>query len=169
MKNRDALASRTLESPLMLAICIGLLVITSVGCDGGESEAMDENGSDAGMSAARTAAETYRESVNLKDLDLLRTIFADDVVLSVPTMAMELKNEDGVFRGIEEAMGFFAMTSFKAKAILTFTHIYEDDRSCVVELKGRMPGGNDVEALDIFTVNEEGLVNRMTVYARIAS
>ncbi len=121
------------------------------------------------MSPARAAAETYRESVNTKNLDLLRTIFAEDVVLSVPTMAMDLKNPDGVFRGIDEAMDFFATTSFKAQAMLTYTHVYEDKNSCVVELKGRLPAGNDVEALDIFTVNDDGLVTRMTVYARIAS
>ena len=118
---------------------------------------------------ARAAAETYRQAVNTKDLDLLRTIFADDVVLSVPTMALELKNPDGVFRGIEEAVEFFATTSFPAKAILTYTHIYEDGNSCVVELEGRLPPGNSVEALDIFTVNGAGLVARMAVYARIAS
>ena len=120
-------------------------------------------------SPARAAAETYRESVNTKDLDLLRTIFADDVVLSVPTMAMDLKNADGVFHGIDETMDFFANTSFKAQAILTYTHVYEAGDSCIVELKGRLPAGNDVEALDIFTTGPDGLVNRMTVYARIAT
>jgi ketosteroid isomerase-like protein len=120
-------------------------------------------------SPARAAAETYRESVNTKDLDLLRTIFADDVVLFVPTMALDLKNPDGVFHGIGEAMEFFATTSFPAQAILTYTHVYEDGNSCVVELQGRLPPGNSVEALDIFTVNDAGLVTRMAVYARIAS
>jgi ketosteroid isomerase-like protein len=123
----------------------------------------------ARQSAACAAAETYRESVNRKDLELLRTLFADDVVLSVPTMSMELENPDGVYRGIEEAMGFFSGTSFKARATLTYTHVYSDGRSCVVELKGRLPAGNDVEALDIFTVDDSGKVERMTVYARIAS
>ena len=118
---------------------------------------------------ARAAADIYRESVNKKDLALLRTIFAPDVELLVPTMALELKKPDGVFRGIEEAMDFFATTSFPAQAILTFTHIYEDGNSCVVELEGRLPPGNSVEALDIFTVNDDGLVTRMAVYARIAS
>ena len=66
---------------------------------------------------ARAAAETYRESVNTKDLDLLRSIFAEDVALFVPTMALELENSDGVFRGIDEVMGFFARTSFPAQAI----------------------------------------------------
>jgi len=118
---------------------------------------------------ARAAADTYRESVNTKDLALLRTIFAKDVVLQVPTMAMTLKNPDGVFHGIDEAMDFFASTSFPAQAILTYTHIYETEDSCVVELQGRLPAGNSVEALDIFTVGDEGLVTRMAVYARIAS
>jgi len=107
--------------------------------------------------------------VNRKDLDLLRTIFAKDVVLQVPTMAMTLKNPDGVFHGIDAAMDFFASTSFPAQAILTYTHIYETEDSCVVELQGRLPAGNSVEALDIFTVGEDGLVTRMAVYARIAS
>ncbi len=118
---------------------------------------------------ARKVADTYRESVNSKDLDLLRTIFAEDVVLQVPTMAMTLKNPDGIFHGIDAAMDFFASTSFPAQAILTYTHVYEDGNSCVVELEGRLPPGNSVEALDIFTVNDAGLVTRMAVYARIAS
>jgi len=118
---------------------------------------------------ARAAAETYRESVNTKDLDLLRSIFAEDVELFVPTMALELENSDGVFRGIDEVMGFFARTSFPAQAILTYTHVYEDGPSCIVELAGRLPAGNDVEALDIFTVGDEGRVKRMAVYARIAT
>ncbi len=118
---------------------------------------------------ARVAAETYRESVNSKNLDLLRTIFADDVELVVPTMALDLKNPDGAFHGIDEAMEFFATTSFPAQAILTYTHVYETDDSCVVELAGRLPAGNSVEALDIFTVGGDGLVKRMAVYARIAT
>ena len=119
--------------------------------------------------SARAAADTYRESVNTKDLDLLRTIFAKDVELVVPTMAMDLENPDGVFRGIDQAMDFFANTSFRAQAILTYTHVYEAGDSCIVELKGRLPAGNDVEALDIFTTGPDGLVTRMAVYARIAT
>lgn len=118
---------------------------------------------------ARAAAETYRESVNTKDLELLRTIFAPDVVLVVPTMALDLANPDGVFHGIDEAMAFFATTSFPAQAILTYTHVYETDDSCIVELEGRLPAGNSVEALDIFTTGADGLVTRMAVYARIAT
>ena len=119
--------------------------------------------------AARAAADTYRESVNKKDLALLRTIFAPDVELVVPTMAMDLKNPDGVFRGIDAAMEFFETTSFPAQAILTYTHVYETDDSCIVELQGKLGGGNTVEALDIFTTGPDGLVTRMAVYARIAS
>jgi hypothetical protein len=118
---------------------------------------------------ARAAADTYRESVNTKNLDLLRTIFADDVELVVPTMALDLKNPDGRFHGIDQAMEFFATTSFPAQAILTYTHVYETDHSCVVELSGRLPAGNSVEALDIFTVGDDGLVKRMAVYARVAT
>ena len=118
---------------------------------------------------ARVAAETYRESVNTKDLELLRGIFAEDVKLFVPTMALDLENPNGVFEGIEEVMGFFARTSFPAQAILSYTHVYEAGDSCIVELKGRLPGGNDVEALDIFSVNAEAKVERMAVYARIAT
>lgn len=118
---------------------------------------------------ARRAAETYRESVNTKDLGLLRTIFAPDVELCVPTMALDLENPDGVYRGVDQVMGFFERTSFPAQAILTYTHVYESGDSCVVELQGKLPAGNTVEALDIFTTGPEGLVTRMAVYARIAS
>lgn len=150
---------------LSALLCAGIFGLA--GCAG--SNMAESSETTEAVSPARAAANTYRESVNTKDLELLRTIFADDVVLSVPTMAMDLSNPDGVFHGIEETMAFFGETSFKAKAILTYTHVYEDGNSCVVELKGRLPAGNDVEALDIFTVNEEGLVTRMTVYARIAT
>jgi len=169
MRTEQLYFPRIFATIAWFAFSSGLFALGVVGCDGNGSAARPQNEAAAAMPPARAAAEIYRESVNTKNLDLLRTIFAEDVVLSVPTMAMDLKNPDGVFRGIDEAMDFFATTSFKAQAILTYTHIYEDENSCVVELKGRLPAGNDVEALDIFSVNDDGLVTRMTVYARIAS
>jgi len=84
-------------------------------------------------------------------------------------MALDLENPDGVYRGGDQVMGFFERTSFPAQAILTYTHVYESGDSCVVELQGKLPAGNTVEALDIFTTGPEGLVTRMAVYARIAS
>ena len=169
MRTKKLFIPTTFITIAWLTLFGGPIAVGVSGCDGSGSAVKPHAGVAAQTSPARAAAETYRESVNTKNLDLLRTIFAEDVVLSVPTMAMELENPDGVFHGIDEAMEFFANTSFKAKAILTYTHVYEDENSCVVELKGRLPAGNDVEALDIFTVNDEGLVTRMTVYARIAS
>ncbi len=169
MRTEQLYFPRIFATIACFAISSGLFALGVAGCDGNGSAVRPQNEAAAEMPPARAAAETYRESVNTNNLDLLRTIFAEDVVLSVPTMAMDLTNPNGVFRGIDEAMDFFAATSFKAKAILTYTHVYEDENSCVVELKGRLPGGNDVEALDIFTVNDDGLVTRMTVYARIAS
>src|SRR5438128_10240271 len=84
--------------------------------------------------SARDAAETYRAAVNTKDLGLLRTIFADDVTLCVP---INLTPDDTTrtYRGVEAAMDFFGGVSFPVEAILTYTHVYEDDRTCVVELE----------------------------------
>jgi ketosteroid isomerase-like protein len=115
--------------------------------------------------AARQAAETYQRAVNAKDLDLLRTIFAEDAVLAVPA-ALTPGDPTGTFRGIEAVMGFFAHVSFPDRATLTYTHVYEDGPTCVVELEGRLPD-RTVEALDIFTVGDDGLVRRMAVYARV--
>ena len=116
-------------------------------------------------SAARHAADTYHNAVNTKDLRLLRTIFAEDAMLAVPA-AITPDNPRGTFHGIENVMGFFANVSFPDQAILTYTHVYEDGNSCIVELEGELPE-RTVEALDIFTVGEDGLVARMAVYARI--
>ena len=116
-------------------------------------------------SPARKAAQTYHDAVNDKDLDLLSTIFADDVTLCVPA-ALTPGNPSGTFHGKENAMGFFANTSFPEKADLTYMHIYEDDTTCVVELQGDLPD-RVVEAVDIFTVGDDGLVTRMAVYARL--
>lgn len=114
---------------------------------------------------ARRAAETYRRAVNAKDLALLRGIFAPDVVLQVPA-ALTPGDPSGTFRGVEAAMGFFAHVSFPDRADLFYRHVYEDGRTCVVELEGRLPD-RVVEAVDIFTVGDDGLVTRMAVYARV--
>ena len=114
---------------------------------------------------ARDAADTYREAVNTKSLDLLRTIFAEDATLQVPA-ALTPDDPTGTFRGIDNVMGFFAHVSFPDKAILTYTHVYEDGNTCVVELTGELPD-RTVEALDIFTVGNDGQVTRMAVYARV--
>jgi hypothetical protein len=116
-------------------------------------------------SAARNAADTYFNAVNTKDLALLRTIFAQDATLQVPA-AITPGNPEGTFHGIDNVMGFFTNVSFPDKAVLTYTHVYEDGGSCVVELEGQLPD-RKVEALDIFTVGDDGLVTRMAVYARI--
>jgi hypothetical protein len=116
-------------------------------------------------SGARQAADTYQEAVNRKDLGLLRTIFAADAVLSVPA-ALTPGDPTGTFRGIDAVMGFFTHVSFPDRADLTYTHVYEDGATCVVELEGKLPD-RTVEALDIFTVGDDGLVTRMAVYARV--
>jgi hypothetical protein len=116
-------------------------------------------------STARDAADTYHQAVNTKDLRLLRTIFADDATLAVP-VAITPGNASGTFHGIDDVMGFFERVSFPDKAILTYTHVYETEDTCVVELEGALPD-RTVEALDIFTVGNAGLVTRMAVYARI--
>jgi ketosteroid isomerase-like protein len=115
--------------------------------------------------SARDAAETYRAAVNTKDLGLLRTIFADDVTLLVP---INLTPDDptGRYRGVDAVMEFFGHVSFPVGAILTYTHVYEDGSSCVVELEAEA-GHYHMEAVDIFTVNDQGLVGRMAVYARV--
>ena len=116
-------------------------------------------------SHARNAADTYHQAVNTKDLQLLRTIFADDATLHVPA-ALTPNDPTGTFRGIDNVMGFFAHVSFPDKATLTYRHVYEDANTCVVELVGELPD-RTVEAVDIFTVGDDGLVTRMAVYARI--
>jgi hypothetical protein len=116
-------------------------------------------------STARDAADTYHQSVNTKDLMLLRTIFADDATLAVP-VAITPGNPTGTFHGIDDVMGFFERVSFPDKAILTYTHVYETHDTCVVELVGELPD-RTVEAVDIFTVGGDGLVIRMAVYARV--
>ncbi len=116
-------------------------------------------------SPARRAAETYRRAVNSKDLDLLASIFSDEVTLCVPA-ALTPGNPTGTFHGKEAAMPFFAHTSFPEKAQLTYTHVYEDGNTCVVELRGDLPD-RVVEAVDVFTVGDDGLVVRMAVYARL--
>src|SRR5438045_1598197 len=113
-------------------------------------------------SAARKAADTYHAAVNAKDLALLRTIFAENATLAVPA-AITPGNPQGTFQGIENVMGFFANVSFPDKATLTNTHVYEDANTCIVELQGQLPE-RKVEAVDIFTVGDDGLVTRMAVY-----
>ena len=116
-------------------------------------------------SPARKAADTYRAAVNAKDIDLLATIFSKDPILHVPA-ALTPGDPTGTFRGYDDVVGFFRETSFPEKAVLTYTHVYEDGDTCVVELQGELPD-RVVEAVDIFTAGPDGLVARMAVYARV--
>lgn len=115
--------------------------------------------------SARDAAETYKRAVNSKDLDLLSTILSDDVTVCVPPGLLP-GNPTGTLHGKEAAMGFFSNTSFPEKAVLTYTGVYEDGQTCVVELSGQLPD-RVVEVVDIFTVDEDGLLTRFAVYGRL--
>jgi hypothetical protein len=114
---------------------------------------------------ARTAAETYQRAVNAKDLDLLSSILSDDMTICVPPGLLP-GNKTGLLHGKEAAMGFFSRTSFPEKAILSYTNVYEDGNTCVVELRGQLPD-RIVEVVDIFTVNDDGLLTRFAVYGRL--
>jgi hypothetical protein len=114
---------------------------------------------------ARNAAETYQRAVNSKDLDLLSSILSEDMTVCVPPGLLP-GNPTGILHGKEAAMGFFSRTSFPEKAILSYTNVYEDGKTCVVELRGELPD-RVVEVVDIFTVGEDGLLTRFAVYGRL--
>jgi hypothetical protein len=109
-------------------------------------------------SPGRVAAETYLVAVNAKDRSALASLFAPDVVALNPF---------GEFVGHDAVLGFYDQCVLANDVSVQATNIIEADTICVVELDGVTPATAEVQRMvDIFTVDEQGQVVRLSIYRR---
>jgi hypothetical protein len=108
---------------------------------------------------ARAAAHTYVACINSKNLDGLLAIFAEDA---------ELVHPFGVFAGKAKLVEFYGGLIMHADTQLTVGRESAENNICVVEVVGVSPQAPDKAqyAIDLFEVNEQGLVKNLSIYYR---
>ena len=108
---------------------------------------------------ARAAALAYVECINTKNLDKLLALFAEEGVLNHPF---------GVFAGKAKLAEFYGGLIMHMDTQLTLGRIAAEGRVCTVEVKGVSPQAPDKAqyAIDLFEVNEQGLVKELAIYYR---
>lgn len=108
---------------------------------------------------ARAAAHSYVACINSKNLDGLLAIFADDA---------ELLHPFGVFSGKEKLQEFYGGLVMLADTQLTVARESAENSICCIEVIGISPQAPDKPqyAIDLFEVNEAGLVKNLSIYYR---
>lgn len=112
------------------------------------------------MGAHRSAAvaRRYVRAVNDADADALMALFADDAVLHHPT---------GVYEGPTGIRQFYESLVFAGRAELVPARLLDGDGVAMLELTASSPldgHANVVRTLDVFDVNDQGRITRLTVY-----
>lgn len=107
----------------------------------------------------RTAALAYVDCINTKDLPRLLALFAEDGQLNHPY---------GVFKGKDKLAEFYGGLVMKADTQLSLGRIAAEGRVCSVEVIGRSPQAPEKAqyAIDLFEVNDQGLVTELAIYYR---
>ena len=108
---------------------------------------------------ARAAALSYVECINSKNLPKLLALFAEDGALNHPF---------GYFQGKQKLEEFYGGLVMKADTQLSVGRLAAEGRVCSVEVKGVSPQAPDKAqyAVDVFEVNEQGLVKELAIYYR---
>lgn len=108
---------------------------------------------------ARTAALAYVECINTKNLERLLALFAEDGVLNHPY---------GVFAGREKLAEFYGGLIMLMDTQLTTGRIAAEGNVCSIEVVGRSPQAPEKAqyALDLFEINEQGLIKDLAIYYR---
>jgi hypothetical protein len=105
-------------------------------------------------------AERYVEAVNKADTAALLALFAEDAVISSPV---------GTDQGHEEIADFHTEVVFAAQVRMTIVRSIDQDNIEVAQVEGTSPLNDDeapVHAVDIFTLNDDGLVQTLDIYYR---
>jgi ketosteroid isomerase-like protein len=105
-------------------------------------------------------AERYVEAVNKADTAALLALFAEDAVISSPV---------GTDQGHEEIADFHTDVLFAGEVRMTIARSIEQGNIEVVQIEGTSPVRDDgtmVHAVDIFTLNDDGLVQTLDIYYR---
>jgi ketosteroid isomerase-like protein len=107
-----------------------------------------------------TAGERYVEAVNNADSAALLALFAEDAILTHPV---------GTDTGHVEIEDFHNDVVFAGQLHMTITRRIEQGNLEVVQLQGTSPldeDGTTVHTVDIFELNDDGLVQNLDIYYR---
>jgi uncharacterized protein (TIGR02246 family) len=107
-----------------------------------------------------TTAEKYVAAVNAADAAALLALFAEDATLTHPV---------GTDQGHAEIADFHRELLFAAELQVTIIRRIGQDNVEVVQLQGTTPlseDGSTVQTVDIFTLNDQGLVQTLDIYYR---
>jgi ketosteroid isomerase-like protein len=110
------------------------------------------------MGAAQQAAERYVEAVCAEDMEALLALFQAGAVV---------RNQLGTFEGLDAIRGFYADVAFAGKARPVIVRCHEEGDVAMVELEATSPLGDPEHkayAVDVFHVDEAGLVTRLDIY-----
>ena len=106
-----------------------------------------------------SVAERYVEAVNSADSGALLALFAEDAVLTHPV---------GTDTGHTEIADFHTDVLFEGLVQVSIVRSIEQGNIEVALLEGSSPLSEDtiVHTADIFTLNDEGLVQTLEIYSR---
>ena len=104
-------------------------------------------------------AERYVEAVNNADTAALLALFAEDATLTHPV---------GSDQGHAEIADFHTDVIFAGQVRMTLSRNIEQGNIEVAQLEGNSPLNEDttVHTVDIFTLNDNGLVQTLDIYYR---
>lgn len=104
-------------------------------------------------------AERYVEAVNNADSAALLALFAEDATLTHPV---------GTDHGHTEIADFHTDVIFAGQVRMTLLRSIEQGNIEVAQLEGTSPLNEDttVHTVDIFTLNDNGLVQTLDIYYR---
>jgi predicted SnoaL-like aldol condensation-catalyzing enzyme len=106
-----------------------------------------------------SVAERYIEAVNNADTPALLALFAEDATLTHPV---------GTDQGHTEIADFHTDVIFEGQVRMTLSRTIEQGNIEVAQLEGTSPLNEDtiVNTCDIFTMNDNGLVQTLDIYYR---
>jgi steroid Delta-isomerase len=106
-----------------------------------------------------SVAERYLDAVNKADTAALLALFADDATLTHPV---------GSDQGHTEIADFHTDVIFEGQVRMTLSRNIEHGNIEVAQLEGSSPLNEDttVHTVDIFTLNDEGLIQTLDIYYR---
>lgn len=106
-----------------------------------------------------SVAERYIEAVNSADSAALLALFAEDATLTHPV---------GVDYGHTEIADFHTDVIFEGQVRMTLMRNITQGNIEVAQLEGTSPMNDDttVHTVDVFTLNDDGLVEALEIYYR---
>ncbi|HZQ31697.1 MAG TPA: nuclear transport factor 2 family protein [Mycobacterium sp.] len=106
-----------------------------------------------------SVAQRYVEAVNNSDAAALLALFAEDATLTHPV---------GSDQGHGEIADFHTDVIFEGQVRMTIVRNIEQGNIVVAQLEGSSPLNEDttIHTVDIFTLNDDGLVQALDIYYR---